>query len=69
MKQCPNHNVNTGHNHDLFYSKQLHNQSHVYNAFSASEVPLPKVLIPVLALLAFIGLIVTSLLLSKNWGK
>ncbi|AWP04072.1 Hypothetical protein SMAX5B_005933 [Scophthalmus maximus] len=35
---------------------------------SVPGIPLPQVLIPILALLAFTGLIIISLLLSKNWG-
>lgn len=33
-----------------------------------SDIPLPQLLIPILALLAFIGLIIISLFLSKNMG-
>lgn len=59
---------------------RLHTQPHMFrsnqvlltsirNVFLVPGIPLPQVLIPILALLAFTGLIIISLLLSKNWGE
>lgn len=42
---------------------------HILNVFLVSGIPVPQILIPILAVIAFAGLIIISLRLSKNQGE